>query len=732
MSQTNYGGINYQIETGQGNKNFFGGKHHHHYSQAPALPDGIPQNLPHSGTVSFVGRDLDLQNIHEHFKRKEIVAISGMGGVGKTELALQYAYEQCITGTYPGGVCWLQAQDADIGIQIVTFSIAQLQLNPPDDLDLSSQVAFCWRHWQLANTLIVFDDVTAYKRVKPYLPPANSQFRVLITTRERLQPPIMRLDLDILQPRAALSLLQSLIDQDRLRHEPWVARRLCRRLGYLPLGIELIGRYLAQKPDLSLLEMEHRLEEKGLNQRSLQSASEEMTAQRGVSAAFELSWQELDDNAQRLGYLLSIFALSPIPWSLVERCLSDHDPEDIEDSRDSGLINLNLLKRSGREIYRLHQLIREFFKSKLRQSDQVDIIQEKFCQAMAEVSDQISATFSIEEITENLNVIPHILESTNLRNWLSDQLLICPYTGLTRFYESQGLYKQSAFWLEQFLAIAPSRLGETHPSIASSLDYLAYIYNVQGKYSEAEPLYFQALEMRRHLFGEEHIDISSSFDSIGYFYIVTGRYSEAELYCQQAVEMRMKILKGDHVSVAQSLNCLAYLYSVWKRYPEAEMFYLQALAMRRRLFGEHHFHIAQTMNSLADVYIAEGKYIEAEPLCIQALEMRRRLLGAEHPDIARSLCTLAYLYKLQAQYSEAEPLYEQAVQLFQKTLGEEHPVLATTLSNVAELSSLQGRYEEAENLYEQALVIAQQKLGMEHPTTLNIRDRLTVLPGDQS
>ncbi len=646
-------------------------------------PTGIPQNIPSSGTIKFVGRSEELERLHQMLQQNNqvvIAAIAGMGGVGKTELAIQYALLHLLLLTYPGSICWLRAREEDIGFQVVQFAQTELGLKPPEDLDLPKQVRWCWRRWREENVLVVLDDVNDYLKVEPYLPPQPSQFKVLITTRLQLDLP-QSLTLDVLGEVAALDLLQQWVEAETINQQLIDAKELCQRLGYLPLALNLVGRYI-KKRKISLPEMLRRLEGKGLQHKALDVDKYDrawtLNVNRGVAAAFELSWEELSENAKQLGCLLSLFALAPIPWSLVESIDTEQDSEDLEDARVE-LESLHLLQVE--ETYRLHQLSREFLREKLEHSELADELKRAFAAAMAVVANQIPEPYSLtrELIFALSPSIPHLEEVTkHLTSYLSNKAVTQPFVGLGWFYESQVFYSQAERLYQECLETTQKRFGNEHPAVATSLNNLAYIYKSQGRYSEAEPLYVQALALRKKLLGEKHTKVAHSINNLAGLYRKQGRYSEAEPLLLESLALRKELLGEKHQQVAMSLDHLAYLYYEQGHYLKAEPLYLQALSI---CCNESHPYRATILNNLALLYETQERYLEAEPLYLKALEMRQRLLGEDHPDVANSLYYLATLYQSQCRYSKAHPLYEKALGIYEHRLGADCPWTAKVREN---------------------------------------------------
>ncbi|WP_162561054.1 tetratricopeptide repeat protein [Microcystis aeruginosa] len=740
----------------------------------------VPHNLAkaRTGAVNFVGREDAMVQMHHQLQQQERIAITavvtGMAGVGKTELALQYALYHKKKSTYPGGICWIGVQAETVGVQLLNFAKSLLGLFPPEDLNLRGQLDYCWARWQPpGDVLLILDDVHQYGEIQDYLPPQEQRFKVLITTRQHwLAASFEQLRLPVLSESAALALLESLIGVSRLQAELEVGKGLCAWLGYLPLGLELVGRFLKRRTNWTLARMQQQLIDKGLQLSALQNASADMTAQRGVEAAFEVSWEALNQPARDLGCFLSLFALAPIPWRLViERCLSAEDEEELEDIREEQLLNLHLLQAVKGEVYQFHPLVRKFFQAKLALREDGDELKRSFCRGMVEEAKTIPDTPTKEQIEAVALSIPHIAESaTKLEQWLEDEDLIPPFVGLGRFYGGQGFYDLAEPWHEQCREVTRRRLGEEHPDVATSLNNLAALYNFEGRYKEAEPLHLKALDLRKRLLGDNDPHVATSLNNLAALYRSQGRYTEAEALFLQALDLRKRLLGDNDPHVATSLNNLAGLYKSQGRYTEAEPLYLEALDLRKRLLGDNDPLVAQSLNNLASLYESQGRYTEAEPLYLEALDLYKRLFRDNHPLVATSLNNLAQLYKYQGRYTEAEPLYLEALDLYKRLFRDNHPLVATSLNNLAELyyfqgryteaeplllealdlrkrllrdnhpdlaTSLnnlaqlykyQGRYKEAEPLFLQALAIAEQALEENHPTTVRIRENLESLP----
>ncbi|MEA5447546.1 tetratricopeptide repeat protein [Leptolyngbya sp. CCNP1308] len=708
---------------------------------------GIPENLPRSGVVQFVGRGAELNQLHYQLQASQqstVFAISGMGGVGKTELALQYAH--AYKHLYQGGVCWLQAKGTDIGTQVVQFARSRLQLNPSEGLDILEQVGHCWTYWPEGNVLVVIDDVIDYDIIKHYLPAGKPRFKVLLTTRLRLGASIQNLAIEVLKETEALTMLKSLIGEERVQSEIDDALKIYQWLGGLPLGLELVGRYLNLKEDLSLTKMFQRLQKKRLDSPAISDPDDkEMTACLGIANAFELSWDMLDDADQELAYLLCLFAPTSIPWHLVEWCLPDKDEEDLEDLRDQSLVKLHLIQRKGRGSYQLHQLIREFLQDKAESVPQAEKLRETLAKTLARIASKIPESPTQPCILELNPVIPHIEEvAISLQPWLRDDEISIIYIGIATFYYSlatfrkdsaasladitetsslkqatrKGLkqWRSSKQWLEKGLEITKKRVGKVNLQIADLLSRLGVIsYSFEGNYDKAEQQFQEALRIRRELLDEYHQDLATDFHNLGSIQLSKGVYDRAEELLLRALRVREHLAnKIPNPELASTLNSLAKLRELQCRYSEAENLYKASLNIREILFGEDHLDTAQSYNNLGYLYTMLERFSEAEFFYLKSLKGREEHLIENHPDIAQSYNNLGDLYgKVDQKFKfglhhqqRAQSYYKKALRIFEcreEETGETHQEFAKTLSNLGVSYIKQGYFYEAISQVDEAI-----------------------------
>ena len=534
--------------------------------------NSIPQNVPMRGATKFVGRETELATIHQEMQTSDrviISAIAGMGGVGKTELAIQYAVRNA--AAYSGGICWLNGTQADLFEQIITFARTVLSLKLPPALEktlTTIEQQFVWyrEHWQPSGAvLLIVDDVAEMKTLRSllqYLPP---RFKVLLTTRrKRLDAGFKETPLDVLPLTEAIELLAKLIGNSRVEAERATAEDLCEWLGRLPLGVELIGRYVAPKPFLSLVDLraQVQLQHPALDDRDPNYV---MTAPNGVRAAFELSWQELGDGAMTMGRFLSLFAAAEIPCELVQRVTAalGWATETMEEAREQLAIR-HLLQEVTLTGFRLHPLMREFFALKLDESDKVDGLRMIYIQTLVEVEKDLRVWVALDQIVYSAKVIPHLkaLMQTHDQH-LTDDVLLSLLRSVGRFYCKQALYESAELWFNEGIIVVRERAGNRHILNAGVFECLGNLHVSQSNLIKAEQFYEKALQILVQQTGNEHPNCAMGFYNLAtlcLYQVSLSKFFKAMSLYGQALRISQKTLGWKHPDT-RLIICTLFLVS---------------------------------------------------------------------------------------------------------------------------------------------------------------------------
>ncbi|HEV7902630.1 MAG TPA: tetratricopeptide repeat protein [Pyrinomonadaceae bacterium] len=280
------------------------------------------------------------------------------------------------------------------------------------------------------------------------------------------------------------------------------------------------------------------------------------------------------------------------------------------------------------------------------------------------------------------------------------------------------------------LSIREKLDGAEHPNVASALSALGTNYLKRENFAAAEAAYRRVLAIREKSLGAEHPDVAIALYSLASVYSRRGDYTRAEPLLKRSLAIQEKV-EPDSFFVALILNNLAHLYMETGNYEQSESLFKRSLALHEKMFGLEHAYVATPLNSLAVLYRTKGDYLRAEPMLKRALAIQEKTVGPDHPDTAIALTSLAILYSDRGDNERALPLLQRALAIRENAKGTESSTVAATLSSIAYVYNAKGDNARAVELYTRALAIAEKSVGMESPLYATVLSNLSVAYSDQ-
>jgi tetratricopeptide (TPR) repeat protein len=738
----------------------------HTLHTAPAFPGSLPAiwNIPSSRNPFFTGREDLLTQLHTHLQTTQTAtvsqpqAISGLGGIGKTQLAIEYAY--LYRHEYQA-VLWASADTTET-LNSAYSEIARLLNLPQKDAQEQDVLVQAVKDWLSMHQgwLLILDNADEPTVLVPFLPP-HVGGQLLVTTRASDLSTLGRgfghvftvktfgeeVSALFLLYRAGLLPVDETLDQAEasIRH---LALDISRELGGLPLALDQAGAYLSTTG--SRLDDYLRL----FQQRHAQFLKERrgMEHPEPVATTWDISFKSVERQNPASADLLRLCAfLAPdaIPETIFTEGAQELGPILAPVADDAYLLNqaieclraYSLVTRDPQDrTLTVHRLVQAVLRDTLPTRQRKHWFpwfhqreglknQKQWMQCAVHAVEAACPEPEFAHWSTFEHFLPHVFTCAT---WIEQMPIVTFSAGLLlnrtgQYLNDRGRYREAEPLYQRALSISEQVQGASHPDTASSLNNLAGLYWNQGRYAEAEPLLRRALAINEQKLGANHPDTANSLNSLAELYDSQGKYAEAEPLLRRALAINEQELGATHPNTALSLNNLAGLYYAQGKYVEAEPLYQRALAIQEQELGASHPTTALSLNNLAALYYAQGKYGEAEPLYQRALTIYEQELGPTHPDTALSLNNLAALYRVQGKYTEAEPLFQRALAICEQELGATHPNTASSLNNLALLQHAQGKYAETEPLFQRALAICQQTLGSEHPNTQAVQANYAAL-----
>ncbi|KAJ7463318.1 hypothetical protein FB451DRAFT_1494319 [Mycena latifolia] len=662
----------------------------------------------------FHGRRTILEKMHQYFiqsqAQQDICLLHGLGGAGKTQIALKFI-EESASHTI---------ETINAGLKSITMIMSAGD---------SSRDALQWLKSNQKEWLLLFDNADDPKiNLNDHLPQC-SHGNILITSRN---PGLCvyagtHFTVSEMEEIDAVNLLLRSAAQDSTDDKKQIATEIVKVLHYLPLAIIQAGAFISKSENLaSYLALYAENKARLLNERPAQSHDNYVWT---VYTTWQISFDQLSEQAKVILQLCSFlhhqgisedifknatnYTFKPsgpskeeldIPLKVLSQFLGPSgawDPLRFMDVtteiRAYSLINLDSEKNMF-SIHPLHTLSDDFYRH-----------------CIMAIAGMFLTVFTEEEMTlASLSMLPHI-----------DFLLKGNSTVIPDFRYEFGqvlLLAGKPEKAEELQVMVVERrmslLGEDHPATLEARYWLAATYSELGKFKEREELDVVTFQKCRDILGDNHPNTLRSMGNLVVGYAQTGKLKEAEALGVALVQAGKNVLGENHFVTRTAIVNLSYIYHKLGRYQETVELALIVLDREKKILGGNHPETLRAMANLGVAYLALGKAKEAETLAIPVLEKKRAILGDNHAGTLNTMLNLATIYRTLEKWREAEELGLRVLEKSREILGNTHPETLLAMGNLASTYNKLGRFLEAEELEVVVLEERRNILGHSHPSTL--------------
>ncbi|MBQ0825603.1 FxSxx-COOH system tetratricopeptide repeat protein [Streptomyces tagetis] len=674
----------------------------------------------------FTGRDTILGRLRERFGQggaSVVQALRGPGGVGKTQIAVEYAHRHADEYDL---VWWVASEDSSlVGEQIAALAVQLELVERGTDTVTAAAVTKAFLRGR-DRWLLIFDNAEERAGVSEWLP--GGPGHVLITSRAGGWERIAAITpVDVMAAAESVALLQTHCPD--LRREE--AESLAGELDFLPLALCQAGGFLSETATgvgdyLALLQA---------HPAALLSEGDAGDYPRSLAAVIGLS---LDQLAQadpvglatvRVCALLAPESV-PVRWLMSVEDIAAGDDEPIAALAEVAADEMRLrraigtavrfgLAKSNRDGVRLHRLVQGVVRDLLPEPARARVRRHARALLVANApgDPEDPATW-----TAWAPMVPHVLavEPTTPTD-LHLRILACD----TSWYLIERGDADAGARLTRALRASWLRhLGADDVHVLWATRCLARALREQGHYEEARRLYDDALPRYHRVLGGGHPDTLRLAHGSAINLRLLGQYAAARALQAETLRSYRNVLGEDHPHTLHSANHLAADLSALGHYDEARRLHEDTLVRYRRVLGDDHPDTLRSANHLAADLVALGEYAKARVLDEDTLARCRRVFGEDHPHTLRAATSYTTILRKLGMLQQALALQEETLTRSRRVLGADHPQSLRTARALCETLHHLHLLDRARELQEDTVRRCRRVLGADHPETRGAEDQL--------
>lgn len=700
----------------------------------------IPFHIKKDGPSIFEGRKKILTQLQKDIFRTNlsITAITGIAGVGKTSLAIQFAYEY--KERFPDGVFLISMEDEDSVQQEIYDLRVKMGIIEDAKMTVGSVVDQIHEKWgKGGNYLIIFDNCESPDLFNNWkLTEGNA--KILITSRYQQwhrfkSPKIIQRNLEVFSIPESVNFLRSFtrrIDKNS-------AKEIATTLDCHPLALYLAARHLEDYEQVSCEEFIKDLKQQRLDHRALQGDDPNKDPDKTFSVfnVFNLSYERLKSTENQKLYLLTMWAMAILSWSArnyefnseffikVFKNLPLRFNPDVTDYQDvfTKLVNLGFVRLIHHNTnIQVHSLVLDYMRKVLTNEKYTEELEDGFKALSFALIDIVQSCTETRNIKDLPPYLPYIIHLTKITpNTFANENIratLLTYLGFS-LYRQQEYYKAYQY-CEEALKINSSIQPTTPVEIARDHYHLGEILYRQGKFDEAKNHLEQAVNISNmvslpHLYHPGKLALYLNSKGV-FLEVVEENFKEAQKSYEDALAKSKVIYGNKDARTAIILNNLSILCETRKNFIEAIKYGEQALAIRREIAkGQDDPNVAETLVNLGNARTglgrkkndetSQGYFLEAKKNYQEALAMAIKIFGTTHRLVGEDWSSLGYVEHIMGNYEIALQHYYKNLHILRNFLKKERGFefqgdesdLALPFNNIGEAWLDWGKKEDENN-----------------------------------